>query len=129
LSLSQADFAIARVRSTSWIIAIETGKIMAGVSCAVIAELPQGECSLFVRRLDGDDLGFWIVVIGANKLVRNASNSRLRKIRSELAVGLEFLCIFLEGGQQSIRRFDHSAKSVVKRCRGLPALSARSSPI
>jgi pilus assembly protein TadC len=50
-------------------------------------------------------LAFIVFAILVNKFIASASSNRRKAIRRELALGIEMLCIFLEGGQSLIQAF------------------------
>jgi tight adherence protein C len=91
------------------LIAIEIGKLAGAILAAVLvatfvsAILP-GSLILFAAPL----FAALLVVVVTNNSIKSAALKRRKRIRRELTLGIEMLCIFLEGGQsldQAFRSF------------------------
>jgi tight adherence protein C len=110
------------VPSQSWAVAVELARIAVGLLLAYVA-FRLGDAYLTYRWvvLLAPAVVFLLFAIGTSKILKGVCNARRRRIRSELALGVEFLCIFLEGGQT----LDQAFRSFCEICgQALPRIAA-----
>jgi tight adherence protein C len=92
-----------------WIIMIEIGKLGGAVLAAILAAAAvsavfPGNVVMIVT----PPLVFILFIVFTNNSIKAAALKRRKRIRRELTLGIEMLCIFLEGGQsldQAFRSF------------------------
>jgi tight adherence protein C len=109
LASTEAALRSMGVLNTAWCVGIELVRTVAGIAFAfaafqlAIALIPYPWVPWLVPVV-----AFLLFVVATERVLKGILNGRLRRIRSELALGVEFLCIFLEGGQtldQAFRSF------------------------
>lgn len=90
----------------STIVALELLKLAGAAIAALTAYWILGPfLNVLILQLAVSALGFIAFVLLVNSVIANASANRRKYIRRELALGIEMLCIFLEGGQSLIQAF------------------------
>jgi len=91
-----------------WILAIEILKIVLALAAGVLALWLASFLPFWPVQWLAPLVGCLAAIILFNRLIGAAANRRRTKIRRELALGIEMLCIFLESGQsldQAFRSF------------------------
>lgn len=92
-----------------WIIMIEVGKLGGAVSAAIlVAMVASAVFPDSVTMIVSPPLAFMLTIVSANNSIKGAALKRRKRIRRELTLGIEMLCIFLESGQsldQAFRSF------------------------
>jgi Flp pilus assembly protein TadB len=93
----------------AWIILIEIGKLGGAILIAMFAAaLVPAMFPGNVAMLATVPFGFFLFILAVNNSIKEAALRRRKRIRRELTLGIEILCIFLEGGQsldQAFRSF------------------------
>ncbi len=92
-----------------WIIMIEVGKLGGAVLAAIlIATLVSAVFSNGMIMIVAPPFAFVSFILLTNNSIKSAALKRRKRIGRELTLGIEMLCIFLEGGQsldQAFRSF------------------------
>lgn len=92
-----------------WILTVEAGKLVGATIVAIgVAAFADAVISTTIAVLIAPPLASALFIILVNNSIKNAALKRRKRIRRELALGMEMLCIFLEGGQsldQAFRSF------------------------
>jgi tight adherence protein C len=97
------------VSGLAWTILVEIGKlggalVAAFVGVAFVTSMFPGNMAM----LAAAPFGFLLFIVAVNNSIREAALRRRKRIRRELTLGIEILCIFLEAGQsldQAFRSF------------------------
>jgi pilus assembly protein TadC len=106
-----------------WIIAIEIGKLAGAVLAAILVAtlapsvLPGGAVMIVAP-----PIAFILFIVLTNNSIKTAALNRRKRIRRELTLGIEMLCIFLEGGQsldQAFRSFADSCGDALPHVAGI----------
>ena len=92
-----------------WVLAIEIGKLAGAMMVAMlVAAFAGAVIRTTVAVLIAPPLASALFIMFVNNSIKSAALKRRKRIRRELALGMEMLCIFLEGGQsldQAFRSF------------------------
>ena len=92
-----------------WILAVEAGKLVGATIVAIgVAAFADAVISTTIAVLIAPPLASALFIMFVNNSIKSAALKRRKRIRRELALGMEMLCIFLEGGQsldQAFRSF------------------------
>jgi len=92
-----------------WILTVEAGKLVGATIVAIgVAAFADAVISTTIAVLIAPPLASALFIIFVNNSIKSAALKRRKRIRRELALGMEMLCIFLEGGQsldQAFRSF------------------------
>src|SRR5215510_723331 len=93
---------------SSWIIAIEMAKLAGAAAAGILVAVYADDVIGNTMAMAASPLAVLLFIMLVNRLTKSAALKRRRRIRRELALGIEMLCIFLEGGQsldQAFRSF------------------------
>ncbi len=92
-----------------WIIMFEIGKLGGAVLVAtLVATLVSAVFSSSMVMIAAPPFAFILFIVFTNNSIKSAALKRRKRIRRELTLGIEMLCIFLESGQsldQAFRSF------------------------
>jgi tight adherence protein C len=105
----------------SWLVAAESAKLAGAlVWGAAVGALTSSFMTFQTVIWSAPIIAFFLFIMAVNKLVKAASLRRRNWLRRELALGIEMLCIFLEGGQS----LDQAFRSFCEICsQALPRLA------
>jgi tight adherence protein C len=106
-----------------WIIMIEIGKLGGAVLAAIlVAMLVSAVSSGSMAMIAAPPFAFILFIVFTNNSIKSAAVARRKRIRRELTLGIEMLCIFLEGGQsldQAFRSFSDACGDALPHIAGI----------